>query len=87
MVFNDLGHEVKGFDILDGTTGPDSGEMQQADVILLSIPQGTALQFCLNHPEFKNVVEIGSTKSIMKNLKGKIISIHPPVRPPELSVH
>ena len=76
-LFKDLGHEVKGFDILDGTTGPDSGEMQQADVILLSIPQGNALQFCLNHPEFKNVVEIGSTKSIMKNLKGKIISIHP----------
>ena len=76
-LFRDLGHEVKGFDILDGTAEPDSVEMQQADVILLSIPQEKALQFCLSHPEFKNVVEIGSTKSIMKNLRGRIISIHP----------
>ena len=76
-IFIAMGHEVGGFDILDGRNEPDSRELQKSDAILLSIPQEQALQFCVSHPELGNIIEIGSTKSIMKALRNRIISIHP----------
>ena len=76
-LFMEMGHEVEGFDILQGQKEPDISELGKFDAVLLSIPQQAALQFAMDHQDLANMVEIGSVKTIMKGLNGKIISIHP----------
>jgi prephenate dehydrogenase len=71
------GHEVRGYDILQDQNEPDISELRESDVIILSIPQQAAHQFAMDHPDFTNMVEIGSVKTIMKDLVGRIICIHP----------
>lgn len=76
-LFRERGFEVKGSDISEGNTKGRESEIRNSDAVILAVPQDVALKFVKEHEELKNIIEIGSVKSIFSEFAGKIVSIHP----------
>ncbi|WP_393971850.1 prephenate dehydrogenase/arogenate dehydrogenase family protein [Oxyplasma meridianum] len=76
-LFRGKGFEIKGSDILDENTDRRESEIRNSDAVVLAVPQEVALKFVKDHADLKNIIEIGSVKTIFSEFVGKIVCIHP----------
>ena len=76
-LFKERGFDVSGSDIAAGDTEGRESDIMKSDAVILSVPQDIALGFVRKHADLKNIIEIGSVKSVFTEFAGRIVSIHP----------